>query len=65
MGTPVTQALGDFQDSLVASGFDSIDYAELRNGGSLAPLHAASPNARLFVAARIGGTRLIDNLAIS
>lgn len=64
-GAPISQALGNLHDSLLAGGFDSMDYAELRDGDSLAPLDAAARNARLFVAARIGGTRLIDNMALT
>ena len=52
-------------DALLAGGFDSVDYARLCDGASLAPLDTAAAGARLFVAARIGGTRLIDNMAIS
>ena len=63
-GAPLSQALGNLHDSLLAAGFASVDYAELRDGGSLAPLDQPSANARLFVAARIGGTRLIDNMAL-
>lgn len=63
-GAPLSQALGNLHDSLLAAGFESVDYAELRDGGSLAPLDQPSANARLFVAARIGGTRLIDNMAL-
>ena len=64
-GAPASGAMGKLHDHLVASGFDSVDYAELRDADSLAPQAAAAPGARLFVAARIGGTRLIDNMAIS
>lgn len=63
-GEPVSQALGNLHDSLLAGGFDSVDYAELRHGDSLSPLTEIAPGARLFVAARIGGTRLIDNMAV-
>ncbi|HEU4821286.1 MAG TPA: pantoate--beta-alanine ligase [Qipengyuania sp.] len=63
-GAPVSQALGNLHDSLMVGGFDSIDYAELRDGDNLAQLEGPAPGARLFVAARIGGTRLIDNMAI-
>ena len=45
--------------------FESIDYAEVRDSETLQQLSEAGMNARLFVAARIGGTRLIDNMAIS
>ena len=63
-GAPVGEAVGNLHESLLVGGFDSVDYAELRDGDSLRPLDAAAPGARLFVAARIGGTRLIDNMAI-
>lgn len=64
-GSPVAAALDDLRAALRAGGFDSVDYAELRDGGDLAPLVEAGPGARLFVAARIGGTRLIDNRALA
>ena len=64
-GTDVAEALGALEAELLAAGFTGIDYATLADAASLAPLEklAASP-ARLLVAARIGGTRLIDNLAV-
>ena len=64
-GAPAPESLSDLRDSLLAAGFDSVDYAELRDEDSLAPLDAPSRNSRLFVAARIGGTRLIDNMAFA
>jgi pantoate--beta-alanine ligase len=64
-GTEVAEALRALEAELLAAGFTAIDYATLADAASLAPLEklAASP-ARLLVAARIGGTRLIDNLAV-
>lgn len=64
-GAPVSETLGKLRHSLIAAGFDRVDYAELRDGGSLAPLDEPTAGARLFVAAWIGGTRLIDNIASS
>ncbi len=65
-GEPVGDALRELEEILLAGGFDKIDYAEVRDPALLTlvedPVHQA---ARLFVAARIGGTRLIDNMAIS
>ncbi|MFM5953420.1 MAG: pantoate--beta-alanine ligase [Novosphingobium sp.] len=59
---PVTTALAA---SLTAAGFASVDYAEVRDAESLAPVEQITQRpARLFVAARIGGTRLIDNMAV-
>jgi pantoate--beta-alanine ligase len=52
------------EDELLMGGFNSLDYFELRDADTLEPLEADNGNARLFVAARIGGTRLIDNMAV-
>ncbi|PKB14198.1 pantothenate synthetase [Novosphingobium kunmingense] len=47
---------------LLAGGFASVDYAEFRHAEDLAiPLESRDKPLRLFVAARIGATRLIDN----
>jgi pantoate--beta-alanine ligase len=60
---PVLERLGE---ELLACGFASVDYAELRDAGSLAPLARQSDRpARLLVAARIGKARLIDNMAVT
>jgi len=50
--------------ALLAAGFDSVDYVEVRDGDTLALLERAGPGARAFAAARLGRTRLIDNLPI-
>lgn len=65
-GEPVEAALLELQEILLAGGFSSIDYAEVRDPDSLALVSdpVAQP-ARLFVAARIGGTRLIDNQPVA
>lgn len=64
-GLSPADALAALKQGLVAADFDSVDYAELADADSLAPLagFGAGP-ARLFVAARIGGTRLIDNMPV-
>ena len=47
-------------------GIHSVDYVELRDAETLAPLAAAGGQpARLFAAAHVGGVRLIDNLPVS
>ena len=63
-GAPVSETLGNLHDALLAEGFETVDYAELRDGDTLMPLTSSQGTARLFVAARIGGTRLIDNMAV-
>jgi pantoate--beta-alanine ligase len=64
-GDDVTEALGYLEHALFNAGFASVDYAALADSASLAPLDRLSDApARLLVAARIGGTRLIDNMAV-
>lgn len=64
-GQAVADAMAGLEKNLIASGFTSVDYAEVRDPGSIAPVSApADQPARLFVAARIGGTRLIDNMPV-
>ena len=52
------------EETMLAGGFAGIDYLDLRDADSLAPLERNNGNARVFVAATIGGTRLIDNMAV-
>ncbi|APE27609.1 Pantoate--beta-alanine ligase [Aurantiacibacter gangjinensis] len=60
-GQHVGRTLAAMEDELLGAGFSRVDYAELRDADSIASLDGDNGNARLFVAARIGGTRLIDN----
>jgi pantoate--beta-alanine ligase len=63
-GTPVDQALGGARADLRAAGF-AVDYVELRNAETLAPVaDLSSEPRRLLAAARLGKTRLIDNIAV-
>ena len=65
-GADVAGALTGLQAEIIAAGFTSVDYAVLADATSLAPLAAIGERpARLLVAARIGGTRLIDNMAVA
>lgn len=64
-GADVAVTLGALEAELLAAGFASVDYAALADASSLAPLEALGADpARLLVAARIGGTRLIDNMPV-
>ena len=65
LGKPVADALTRLNAALLTGGFDAVDYAELRDAETLVLLteRPLAP-ARLLVAARIGGTRLIDNMAV-
>ena len=63
-GEPVAKCLAELYSALLAAGFASVDYAQLCDAESLAPLEQRGNGpARLLVAARIGKARLIDNMA--
>jgi pantoate--beta-alanine ligase len=65
-GEQVSAVLLALKQGLLDGGFASVDYAQLADADSLEPLdELGNRSARLLVAARIGGTRLIDNMAVS
>ncbi len=49
---------------LLKAGFDSVDYIEVRDAASLAPAETLDRPLRILVAARLGKTRLIDNIGV-
>jgi pantoate--beta-alanine ligase len=49
---------------LAAAGFQPIDYVELRDAATLAPLARLDRPGRLLAAAWMGKTRLIDNVPV-
>ena len=62
-GVAVDAAVAKAQATLAAAGF-AVDYVAARHAETLAPLvSAADGPIRLLVAARLGTTRLIDNIA--
>ena len=63
-GEPLQQAMDNAESRIVNGGFDSVDYFELRDSYSLELLTEYREPARLIAAARIGGTRLIDNMEV-
>jgi pantoate--beta-alanine ligase len=63
-GKPVAKVLARGRTAIKAAGF-ALDYFEARDAATLAPHgEAESRSLRLLVAARIGKTRLIDNLGV-
>ena len=60
-GAPAAPILDAARAALLAAGFDRVDYVELCDRDTLHPLAAARPGSRLFAAAHLGRTRLIDN----
>jgi pantoate--beta-alanine ligase len=63
-GTSIPQAEAEGAASLLAAGFDRVDYVAIRDAETLAPLRAVTGPARVLAAARLGGVRLIDNVAV-
>ncbi|MFL6844913.1 MAG: pantoate--beta-alanine ligase [Allosphingosinicella sp.] len=63
-GAAVDAALTTARERLAKAGFEPIDYVALCDSETLAPVMALDRPARLLAAARIGRTRLIDNLAV-
>jgi pantoate--beta-alanine ligase len=63
-GKPITGVLARGRNTIARAGF-KLDYLEARHPQTLAPMRSAKDGPiRLLVAARIGSTRLIDNLAV-
>jgi pantoate--beta-alanine ligase len=63
-GRPSHDVLQHGRDAIEEAGF-ALDYLEARNAETLAPLNPTKREpVRLLVAARIGRTRLIDNVAV-
>ena len=52
-------------ERLRQAGFDSVDYIIVADAATLAPLARVTGPARILGAARIGRTRLIDNIAVT
>ena len=63
-GVPVGDAVEQARQALEKAGFSRVDYIALVDGASLEPLSEPAENARLIAAARIGKTRLIDNIPV-
>jgi pantoate--beta-alanine ligase len=63
-GTAVEAAVEQGVARLSRAGFDPVEYLELRDAETLEPMRALDRPARLLVAARLGKTRLIDNIAV-
>ncbi len=64
-GAGVGQALAGAGAVLERAGFGPIDYLALCDPDTLAPLDRLDRPARLLAAAKLGTTRLIDNIAVA
>ena len=64
-GTPAQDIYHAAHKALLAVGFSSVEYFELRAERDLMPLQSLSEPARLLTAANLGRVRLIDNLPVA
>lgn len=63
-GTDIDHATNIAQSDLEAAGFGLFDYLTVRDAVTLLPVTAVENDCRILVAAKLGQTRLIDNIAI-
>jgi pantoate--beta-alanine ligase len=63
-GAPGDEACGAAERSLLQAGFTSVDYVAFADPDDLSPLARFEGRGRLLAAARIGKTRLIDNIGV-
>lgn len=64
-GMAVEAALAKAIATLAAHGFDPIDYVSLCDAATLEPMRVLDRPARLLGAAKLGRTRLIDNIPVN
>lgn len=63
-GADETTAMAAARQEIIDAGFDSVDYVAARQSDTLAPWRR-DLEGRVLVAARLGKTRLIDNLEVA
>ena len=63
-GGDVPAALARGRGELLAAGFETVEYLDLCDAATLIWVDRFEREARLLVAAWVGGVRLIDNIAV-
>jgi pantoate--beta-alanine ligase len=63
-GAPLAASLSEGEEQIVQAGF-AVDYLAARHAETLAPIASIKDGpVRLLVAAKLGRTRLIDNIGV-
>ncbi len=63
-GRSVPEALAEARAAVLATGFETVDYLELRTADLLLPMERLQGEGRLLAAATLDGVRLIDNIPV-
>lgn len=63
-GAAAAEAAAWGADALIQAGFTKLDYLEIRDAKTLAPLATSARSGRVFAAAWLAKTRLIDNVPL-
>ncbi len=63
-GAAIAAAEQNAAQALIKAGFQSVDYVAIRDAEDLQPLESLVRPARILAAAKLGQTRLIDNMAV-
>jgi pantoate--beta-alanine ligase len=62
-GSEIGGIEADAANGLLRAGFTAVDYVAIRDAETLKPIRSLDRPARILAAAKIGTTRLIDNMA--
>ncbi|ABA77904.1 pantoate--beta-alanine ligase [Rhodobacter sphaeroides] len=63
-GRAIPEALAEARAAVLAAGFETVDYLELRTADLLLPMERLQGEGRLLAAATLDGVRLIDNIPV-
>lgn len=63
-GGDLRRAEEDARGKLLKAGFSAVDYVTVADSNTLEPLEKLTNGARVLAVARIGGVRLLDNMAV-
>ena len=63
-GNAVAAAERMAAEAMLKAGFDSVDYVAIRDAATLETVETLERPARILAAAKIGATRLIDNMSV-
>ena len=63
-GAPIADTEAHARAALLEAGFGPVDYVAVRDAETLSVISDMARPARILAAAKIGGTRLIDNMAV-